>query len=396
MQKIGIGIIGTGFAADLHARCYRQMQDLGVQIVIVAARQASIAETFASRHGIPTACGDYRKVLEREDVHIVDLCVPNYLHKPMAIEAAQAGKHIICEKPLTGFFGNGQEINAGAAPGELMFREALRNASDMIAAAEQHQVLLMYAENWLYSPVIRKVESLIEASEGNILEIRGEEAHSGSHSRYSKEWQYSGGGALLRLGCHPIAVGLYLKAREGLRKSGAPIRVESLYAEVGHLGHLARSENEEAWLVHDWLDVENWALLLLTFTDGSRGIFYASDIALGGMTDTLQIRLSNARIEADLTHSTFLRAYAPSPSVFANVYLQEKLETTAGWSHPSVDEEWMLGYQQELRDFVEAVLYQRPPRVDGKLGREVVNIIYAAYLSAEKGQRVYLRDLPTL
>lgn len=394
MQKVGIGLIGTGFAANLHVRCYQRMQDLGVQVVMVAGSQVSAAEVFARRHGIPATSGDYREVLERKDVQIVDLCVPNHLHKPMAVEAAQAGKHIICEKPLTGFFGNGQETRIGDTPREVMFQEALRNASEMISAAKQHQVLLMYAENWLYSPIVRKMESLIEASGGHILEIRGEEAHSGSHSRYAKEWQYSGGGALIRLGCHPIAVGLYLKAQEGLRKHGRPIEVESLYAEVGHLGQLTRSEDRGAWLVHDWLDVENWSLLALTFTDGSRGVFCASDIALGGMTDTLQIRLSNARIEADLTHSTLLRAYAPSPTVFADTYLQEKLETRAGWSHPSVDEEWMLGYPQELRDFVEAVLYQRTPRADGKLGREVVKIIYAAYLAAERGQRVYLRDLP--
>ena len=66
----------------------------------------------------------------------------------------------------------------------------------------------------------------------------------------------------------------------------------------------------------------------------------------------------------------------------------EKVGTKAGWSYPSVDEEWLLGYPQEIRDFVEAVAFNREPLADAHLGREVVEVIYAAYQSAGEGRRI--------
>ena len=76
--------------------------------------------------------------------------------------------------------------------------------------------------------------------------------------------------------------------------------------------------------------------------------------------------------------------------MFEGEYLMEKLETQAGWSFPSVDEEWFLGYRWELQDFVEAVKFDREPLADGRLGRDVVNVIYSAYLSAAEGRLVRL------
>jgi predicted dehydrogenase len=108
------------------------------------------------------------------------------------------------------------------------------------------------------------------------------------------------------------------------------------------------------------------------------------------MKDTLDIFLSNARIHCDFSRSTLLQAYAPDPTPFADEYLVEKLETKAGWSYPSVDEEWLLGYHHELTDFVEAVRYDRAPLSDGRLGRAVVAVIYSAYLSAAAGRPVEL------
>ena len=64
--------------------------------------------------------------------------------------------------------------------------------------------------------------------------------------------------------------------------------------------------------------------------------------------------------------------------------------TKAGWSYPSIDEEWLLGYPQEILDFCESVAFDRPPLSGAELGRQVVEVMYAAYLSAEEGKRVNL------
>lgn len=195
----------------------------------------------------------------------------------------------------------------------------------------------------------------------------------------------------MRLGPHPVGTALWLKAQEEMRSGGRPIRPISVIAEVGDLSKIPGvSDGEHSCLVADWQDVENWALVILTLTDGSRGVLLASDIALGGMMDTLEVKLSNAHLKCNISHSNLVQVYAPDESVFQDAYIQEKLETKAGWSHRSIEEEWMLGYPQEIRHFVECVIYDREPLADAHLGRQVVEVIYAAYQSAEEGRRITL------
>jgi predicted dehydrogenase len=83
-------------------------------------------------------------------------------------------------------------------------------------------------------------------------------------------------------------------------------------------------------------------------------------------------------------------AYAPEPGVWGDEYITEKVETKAGWQFPSPEEDWMRGYPQELADFVDAIRDRREPLSGGALAREVVEVIYAGYLSAASGRRVDL------
>lgn len=394
MDRIGIGLVGTGFAADLHARMYRELTVLGSELVALASRSRARAEDFARWHGISVVADDYAALLARDDVDIVDLCVPNYLHKEFVIRAAEAGKHVICEKPLTGYFGQGEE-KVGETPRSRMLEVALRDADEMIAACARHGVKLMYAENWVYAPAITKVKRLLRTSGATIFEIRAEESHHGSQSPYSLHWRYTGGGSLLRLGAHPLGAMLHLKKYEGLWRDGKPIIAHSVLASVGDLTRVPSFQRDPTeWIVQGWEDVETWATAILTFSDGSRGIVFASDLCLGGLKNTLEIYASNARLQCNLSRSNLLEAYAPDPSIFGEEYIVEKLETKAGWSFPSVDEDWMLGYGHELRDFIEAVKYDREPLSGAGLARDVVNVIYSAYLSAERGCLVTLENTP--
>lgn len=390
-SRVRVGIVGAGFVAGIHARAYGRIRDIDVELKAVAAVPWEDAQGFAKTYGIPDAYDDYRAVLEHDDIDLVDLCVPNHLHEPFVVEASSAGKHIICEKPLTGYFGGADSGQVGQTSKGLMLERALESADNMLAAADKAGVKLMYAENWLYCPAVHKAMRLVKASGGTIFEIRAQECHSGSHATYAKTWKYAGGGAIIRLAPHPIATAIYLKQEEGLQRSGQPIKVTSVTAEVADLSKMPSFRAEDPkWVVADWQDVENWGTIIMNFEDASRAIISASDIVLGGMEDTLQIFMSNARIDCDMTHSGMMRAFAPDPSVFADEYIMEKVDTKAGWSYPSVDEEWLLGYPQEIRDFVEAVAYDREPLATAELGRQVVEVIYAAYQSAEEGRRVEL------
>ncbi len=223
----------------------------------------------------------------------------------------------------------------------------------MIAATDAAGVKLMYAENWVYAPAIARADRLLAAAGGTILELRGGECHSGSHSPYSKEWRFTGGGALLRLGVHPIGAMLHLKRQEALRRGQAPVRPRSVMAEVGDLTRSPAFQAEARhWVGTGWVDVENWGSIIITFDDGSRGIVWASDAVLGGMESSLQVLASNAHIKCRLSHTGQVEAYTPDASILAGEYLHEKLETTAGWSPPDADEDWAHGHPQAAQDFV--------------------------------------------
>ena len=147
----------------------------------------------------------------------------------MAVAAARAGKHVIVEKPLTGFFG------PAATPRREMLRRALASADAVLAACREAEVRLCYAENWVYAPPVQKARRLLTAAGGPILRLVGEESHSGTHAPVNKRWDTGGGGSLLGKGCHPLGAALYLKADEGMRLRGRPIRPVSVSAETANL-----------------------------------------------------------------------------------------------------------------------------------------------------------------
>jgi predicted dehydrogenase len=380
VAEVGVAIVGTGFAGHLHLQGWRRFGDVSVRVAGVLSSRPHTAERFAADAGIKTPYHSFAELLDDAAVHVVDLCVPNHLHEPMAIEALNTGKHVVVEKPLTGCF-----VERRSRRATEMLSEALRSADAMVAAAEQAGRWLCYAENWLYAPPVVKAERLLAEAGGVILRLQGEESHSGTHSEPNHYWARAGGGALLGKGCHPLGAILHLKGREGQRAASVIAATASLTKVTAFMAeprHFLRTGYE---------DVEDWGTMAVTFTDGTVAEVTAADTVLGGVRNRLTAFASNSVVEANLNPNTAVRAYAPDQTVFEGEYLSEKLETKAGWSYPSPDEDWMQGYPQELQDFAEAVAGGRPPKSDGRLGRDVVEVVYAAYVSAEEGRRV---DLP--
>ena len=99
MSKTKVALLGTGFIANIHAESYaRFVHD--AEVVAVYGRDKAHAEAFAAAHGIPAAYGDIDELLAAEQVDVVDICLPNYLHHEACLKAAGANKHVIIEKPL--------------------------------------------------------------------------------------------------------------------------------------------------------------------------------------------------------------------------------------------------------------------------------------------------------
>ena len=384
MTPLRIGIVGAGFAADLHAVNLRPLRGLKAEVAAVCARNRERADTFAKHHQVPHVFTDYRRLVESPDVDVVDVCATTSVHHEVVVAAARAGKHVIVEKPLTGHFGEATD-----AP-EAMLAGALRNADAALEAVSRAGVTFCYAEDFVYAPPVAKLRRMLDVSDGSILELRAEESHSGSHAAYARVWRQSGGGAFLRMGSHPVGVVLQLKHHEGRRRNGRPIRARSVLADVATLTRLPAIASRPRMTRTQAEDVEDWSVAVITFEDGTKATVHANDITLGGVRNTVTAYLTNAVIQANINPNNAVTAYTPDGAVWGDEYITEKVETKAGWQFPSPEEDWMRGYPQELEDFVDAIRERREPLSGAELARDVVEVIYAGYLSAATGRRVEL------
>jgi predicted dehydrogenase len=384
MTPLRIGLVGARFAAELHAVNYRPLRGSKVELAAVAARSRESAEAFAKRHDVPRVFADYRRLVESPDVDVVDICSTTDTHHEVAIAAARAGKHVIVEKPLSGWFGEGSDAR------ETMLAGALRNCDAALEAVARAGVTLCYAEDFVYAPPVAKLRRLLDASGGAILDLRAEESHSGSHAGYAARWRTSGGGSLLRMGSHPVGVVLHLKHHEGRRRGGRPIRARAVAAEVAGLMRLPDVAGLPRFIKTRAEDVEDWSVAVITFEDGTMATVHANDITLGGVRNTLTAYLTNGVVQANINPNNAVVAFAPDAAVWGDEYITEKVETKAGWQFPSPEEDWMRGYPQELEDFVDAIRERREPLAGALLAREVVEVIYAGYLAAATGRRVEL------
>jgi predicted dehydrogenase len=171
MPKVKIGIIGSRFQADCIAASVRAMPE-EAEVVAVASPTKGNAEAFARRHGIARAYADYRELLRDREVEMVSITAPNRLHAQLTIDAARAGKHVVCEKPLC---------------------ITLEEADAMIDACAKAGVLLLYAEELFFAPKYVKAKQMAdEGAFGRIHLVKQGEKHSGPHSDWFWDVEQSG------------------------------------------------------------------------------------------------------------------------------------------------------------------------------------------------------------
>lgn len=157
MRKIRTAIIGTGFMGKVHSENVRRLGN--VEIASVAGSNAARAKAFADSIGVESSTGDYRTILDDKTIDAVHVLTPNSLHCPVSIAAMEAGKAVLCEKPLT-----------------LDAAEARR----MVELAEAKKIPNCVQHNLRYYPVVQHIRQMIAAGElGDILIVQG---------TYSQDW----------------------------------------------------------------------------------------------------------------------------------------------------------------------------------------------------------------
>ncbi len=136
MEKVRIGMVGSKFAADFHADSYAR----NPQAEIVAVAAIDNLEEYSKKWGVKDTMTDFKELCKRDDVDLVDVCVPNFLHHDVVMEAAANRKHIICEKPLA---------------------TTVEDAREMVDFVKKQGVKLMYGEDWIFAPALRRAIELI-------------------------------------------------------------------------------------------------------------------------------------------------------------------------------------------------------------------------------------------
>ena len=347
MDKVGVGIIGSQFIAEIHAESFKLVPN--AEVVACASPNPEHSGAFAAKHGIPKHFTDYRDLLALPEVDMVTLALPNLLHCQACCDAAAAGKHVVCEKPLC-----------------LTLDEADR----MIAACRDHGVKLMYAEELCFTPKYVRAKQLCdEGAIGDLYMLKQMEKHDGPHAAWFWDVEKSGGGVTLDMGCHAFEYFRWML--------GKPAAV-SVYADMGTFVHQDKTRGDDN------------SIIIVEFAGGARGVAEESWAKLGGMDDRIELYGSEGVIAADLLRGSAFPTYSKR----GYGYAVEKAGSTVGWSFTMYEEMWNYGFPQENSHYIDRILNDKQPMETGEDGKAVLEIIFAAYESARTGCKVALPFTP--
>ena len=388
-DRVTVGVIGAGRALELHAYGYKR-SSIPARLKTVMARRSEQIQRAVELYGFEKGTTNYDDILNDPEIDVVDICTPPYVHKEEIIKAMRTGKHVICEKPLVGYFGlpGDPEPIGEKVSKKVMYEYLLQELDELRTVRTETGKRFMYAENFVYAPAVLKAGEIIRARKSRILYMKGEESLKGSSSAVAGEWNKTGGGIFMRNGVHPLGAILYLKEQEAISQ-GHNITVKSV---IGDMGYATKglSEHEHRHIAARPHDVEDAGTAVITFTDGSKATIISTDNLLGGSKNYVEIYANDTAINCRLTMNDAMETYMVDDEGMEGVYLSEMLPIVTGWNKPFIADEMLRGYCNEIVDFMGAVAENREPEANFDLAAQVMKVVYAAYYSDEEGSRIDL------
>jgi len=344
VEKLGVGVVGVGIG-HLHIQGYVQCPE--AQVVAVCDINEERARRVAAEFGIPHVFTDYREMLGLDGIDAVSVCTPNYLHAPVTIAAFEAGKHVICEKPLA------------MTPEE---------GDAMVAAGNKAGKLFMTAFNNRFRGDTQVLKRFIEKGElGDIyfgktgwIRRKGIPGIGGWFTTKSK----SGGGPLIDIGVHVLDLALWL-----MGNPKAVTVTGSTYAKFGPSG-----EGMGTWGIADrggGFDVEDLAAAFIRLDTGATVMLEAS-WASHIQRDVIYTNLIGTKGGADVDPFRIYKDMHGTP-----------VDITPAFPNQS-------GHIMEIKHFVDCVVNGRELISTGEHGLEITRILDAIYRSAETGREIRL------
>jgi predicted dehydrogenase len=337
MTPKNIAMLGSGFIGDFYTAALQRAR-IPDRVKMIYSRTEEKAGRFAEKWSVPNRTTSLREAIFHPDVDTVIVALSNNMHLEAVLLAAEAGKAVLCTKPL----GRNAE-----------------EAKQMLDAVEKAGVFHGYLEDLVYThKTLKAMESVRGGALGRIFWVRSRETHPGPHSDWFWTPEISGGGVILDMGCHCIEI-----ARSFIGKDIRPVEA------------MCWSDTQ----VHP-IEAEDHGIGLVRYENGAIGQFEVSWSFRGGM----DLRDEISGMDGTIWLNHFLRTgFEMFTATGEGAYIAEKAETEKGWLFPVGDEVGELGYDNMFDDMFNAIDRGNEPMETFYDGYIVNAIMDACYRSAE-------------
>jgi predicted dehydrogenase len=347
---LGCAIVGCGMIARFHARALAEVP--GARLVALVSRNAANARSLAEALNLGCDIAtDLAPVLVRKDVDIVIVTTPSGAHLEPAVAAAEAGKHVVVEKPL--------EVT-------------LERCDRIIEACDRNRVKLCTIFPSRFGDANQALKAAVDAGRFGRLTLGETTCKWWRPQSYYDEggWKgtraLDGGGALMNQAIHNVDL------------------LSWLMGPVTHISGFT------ATLAHERIEVEDTAVACLRFASGALGVIQATTSVHPGLPKTVAVHGDRGTvvIEQDDVLRWDLTPETPEDRAVKERFAQ-RTGASGGSSNPAAISH--VGHARQLADFVRAIETGTAPRVDGREGRKAVEIILGIYRSAATGCTVALK-----
>jgi predicted dehydrogenase len=360
-RTVNVALIGYAFMGRAHSNAYRQVTPffsprLTPRMKVLCGRTRSSVEKAARQLGWEEAATDWRDVVRRPDIDIVDISTPGDSHAEIAIAAARAGKAVFCEKPLA---------------------NSVRDAERMLAAAEKARVVHMICHNYRRAPAVMFAKHLIASGRiGEVRHFRGTYLQDWINDpKFPLVWRldrkHAGSGALGDIGAHVVDLARFLVGE--IAEVSGDLRT---FIKTRPLPDKPRSRGR--------VTVDDAAAAVVRFSNGAMGTIEATRLAPGRKNhNRFEINGSLGSLAFDLERMNELELYVESDTTtergFRRILVTES-------DHPFVKAWWppghIIGYEHTFThtvfDLLEAVADRKVPQpsfVDGVRNQRVLDAI---------------------
>jgi predicted dehydrogenase len=347
-KKVRIGVIGTGgIAQNAHLPGYAQIPDL-CEVVALCDIDPAALQKASDKFNVKQTFDDYNKLLEMDEIDAVSVCTPNYVHMDPTIKALEAGKHVLCEKPIA--------MNAG-------------EAQKMVDASKKAGKILQVGYNMRFVPSNQVLKRYVDAGElGDIYYARAQALRRrgipGWGVFINKEKQ--GGGPLIDIGVHILDLTLWMMGHP------KPVAASGItYAKFG-------KRDDVVGFMGQWdyknFTVEDFAAALIRFENGATVVLESSFVA---------------NIPEDVFSSTLCGTEGGATTDPFQI-MKEKHRTLQTFK-PDFPSPPVNSHHAEIKSFVETIQSGGQPVVTGEHGLMVAKIMDAIYASSESGREVEIK-----